>query len=1249
MNIPIYPDITDEDFSTKLLNKMEFKKLYTDPKIFELQKDETSDDRINRLCNNKIFTLQTYQEFIRNFMSPYTQYNSILGFWGVGVGKTCMAIQTAEGLKPMVEKYQKKIYIIAKKQLQENFIKELYNFQKEIIEEKTNLIPGSLQCTNDTYYISHQEEETLVTRRKKILKKIKEVYKFFAIQKFCNYVDIELSASNNGYNNDIITNMFSNSVIIIDEAHTLTGENKKRMGHNLNENLDELDLDDEIEPDIGENDDADADAETAETAETGDVDENKSITSSNDKLQSIMSKRSKKISKNGILTVLKGILKNAKHIKLLLLTATPMKDMGDELVDLINLLRINDDKSEIKAGDILSNMNTHDQSQISVDEVALKKYTKGYISYVRGENIVTFPEVRDVNAEHHIYKDIAVYKPKPIYDETGILLPTDFRNKYIEFNDLLRCPMRLYQYSVYRSLLNRQIAKNKTADMHSINIDSLGRIAACFIFPEKPGVDNDISKLYGNIGFNEVFDMHKSGADKGKKYVQYIIKPPYNGDFLLRENLEKYSSKYFTFLNHLIYSKGIVFVYNDFVSIGVCILALILEMNGYLKYSKEGNKNAQNYLNYAGKPKRMKCALCEFYSDDAQHTGVGGTKQCNFKQAYYVLFKGNDVDNNFTHEIDVINNKENLYGGSIKVILGTSVSAEGIDYKAIREIHIMGPWHNNTRLQQVIGRGIRNCGHKDLKEDERNVTIFRYSSSSYIPDTLYHSYYADNMKCLESVQKLVDKKMTLMAYIKDNNSGNNKLLADDILMTSYANNVTLKEIFYETSDEKVYNRIEKKDIIIKKLERVLKKVAVDCALMKDLNLYGLKNKDNSRECDFMKCDYECDTSIENIKDLTPENTDMGTYNEFFYEPNIRYIKQVVYELCRTTTVLNQKDLITIIMNKDNRITKNVILEALDRIVGDGKINKPYQLVDMYNRFSTLIKTQEKGVVYYVLHPNDLKDKQAPIYYKTTPLSIKQQFISFTLDDVKKVNIAKVNIDEEIEKLYNIKEVSIFQAKLDRYNKIDIEHIFEKAVIGMHAKSASCEYVYRVILEYLYYYGIIIEQGDIIYHNILNKWKYFSTETNVWQFAQQNNIQKLKFTTDIAAFSYANIYGLIEYNQITNETSFKILDNTSHVAHYNNPKLSHNTISNIESKRDKLRGINCKSCGMYDLEVYYSKFNKYIKTKEGEDILSYNIKNGRQKNDVCNTLEFYLRYIDAQTLEQNLTGQPLFIKNNIWVP
>ena len=52
--------------------------------------------------------------------------------------------------------------------------------------------------------------------------------------------------------------------------------------------------------------------------------------------------------------------------------------------------------------------------------------------------------------------------------------------------------------------------------------------------------------------------------------------------------------------------------------------------------------------------------------------------------------------------------------------------AEGISLKNTREVHIMEPYWNEVRIEQMVGRAIRYCSHKDLPLEERKVDVFRY-------------------------------------------------------------------------------------------------------------------------------------------------------------------------------------------------------------------------------------------------------------------------------------------------------------------------------------------------------------------------------------------------------------------------------------------------------------------------------------------------------------------------------------------
>jgi superfamily II DNA or RNA helicase len=66
--------------------------------------------------------------------------------------------------------------------------------------------------------------------------------------------------------------------------------------------------------------------------------------------------------------------------------------------------------------------------------------------------------------------------------------------------------------------------------------------------------------------------------------------------------------------------------------------------------------------------------------------------------------------------------------GKYQVLLITSAGSESLDLKNTRQIHIMEPHWNESRIKQVIGRVIRYKSHSALPEKDRHVMIYRWSS-----------------------------------------------------------------------------------------------------------------------------------------------------------------------------------------------------------------------------------------------------------------------------------------------------------------------------------------------------------------------------------------------------------------------------------------------------------------------------------------------------------------------------------------
>jgi hypothetical protein len=72
-----------------------------------------------------------------------------------------------------------------------------------------------------------------------------------------------------------------------------------------------------------------------------------------------------------------------------------------------------------------------------------------------------------------------------------------------------------------------------------------------------------------------------------------------------------------------------------------------------------------------------------------------------------------------TKEIAILagNQPNNFTGKICRMFMITQSGAEGISLKNVRQVHMMEPFWNYVRLEQVQGRAIRICSHKDLPLD----------------------------------------------------------------------------------------------------------------------------------------------------------------------------------------------------------------------------------------------------------------------------------------------------------------------------------------------------------------------------------------------------------------------------------------------------------------------------------------------------------------------------------------------------
>ena len=99
-----------------------------------------------------------------------------------------------------------------------------------------------------------------------------------------------------------------------------------------------------------------------------------------------------------------------------------------------------------------------------------------------------------------------------------------------------------------------------------------------------------------------------------------------------------------------------------------------------------------------------------------------------YNKKRYGLWTGRESMSDKELSKSIYNHKDNFDGSMLKFMIISPSGKEGLSLYRTRSIHIMEPYWNSSRIQQVIGRGIRYCSHKDLPLEERNVQIFIYIS-----------------------------------------------------------------------------------------------------------------------------------------------------------------------------------------------------------------------------------------------------------------------------------------------------------------------------------------------------------------------------------------------------------------------------------------------------------------------------------------------------------------------------------------
>ena len=688
-------------------------------------------------------------------------------------------------------------------------------------------------------------------------------------------------------------------------------------------------------------------------------------------------------------------------MKVLLLTATPMKNLADDIVELLNFMRPKN--IPIERDKIFSYHKNYEMKILPDGLSYLNKMARGYVSYYKGVDPLVYASRKD---EGEIPEGL-------------------------QFTPIIPCKMDQFQYEIYK--MNELNETGDTLDKKSSSICN-------FVFP---GLSEDMKSVigyYGKTNMNIVKLQIKMNSESlNTKIATEILHKPYSpgtftdsyikltsdektitGLIMKLENLKYFSIKFYTALiniNKLFYgNKGAstAFIYSNLVKIGIELFEQVLLQNGYLLF-QENNMYTINDDTI--------CYYCGInYKDHQQTCEKKLIPNHEYYPATFISITGKsseeedietfqeDKQNQITNIFNDIENKEGKY---IKLVLGSRVMNEGISLKNIREVHILDVYYNFGRIEQVIGRAIRFCSHYKLMNKDNKypvVSVFKYAividNSISTEIELYRKaelkYLLVKKIEMELKKIAIDCPLNIAKNISYNNSPRGNLQGDN-------NDVT----------------------------------------------NGTKNKKISL-CDYTDCNYVCDddklneeyldktnvSTITKYKDVNKDDIDYSTYTNILTRGEIEMVKKIIKEMYIFKYIYVLDEIVDYVKRAflPNLVNDFFIYKALDELI-------PTTSND-YNNFNDIIinKYGVSGYLiyiknYYIFQPID-KNKNTPIedriiYNKNIAQRITlYNYIKMIAKDVVIENNVLNNKENEVNG-YDFNSVMEYYESRDEFNYVGI--------------------------------------------------------------------------------------------------------------------------------------------------------------------------------------------------------------------
>jgi len=882
------------------------------------------------------------------------------------------------------------------------------------------------------------------------------------------------------------------------------------------------------------------------------------------------------------------LVKYVDNLRLLFLSATPMYNSYKEIIWLTNIMNINDGRSTIDIKDIFDKNGNLliSEDGTNVGEELLKRKLTGYVSFVRGENPYTFPYriFPSLFSISNTFKELTY--PRKQLNGKSIIQPLEHLDVYVNLCGSV-------QELGYNYIMNETKDKNenekdglqKFENMDSFRYTILQKPlqALNIVYPNKllqEGKTNFDSKiLIGKEGLKRTMNF---SANNKSTYSNFEYKHKEFGNIFSPDKIGMYSSKIKSIVDNVVNSEGITLIYSQFIDGGVVPMALALESIGITRF---GQKTSNLFKTAPHAPIDYNTFLSR---DEMENPD-------DFKSATYTMITGDkSLSPDKIFDLKNLTDEDNKNGEKIKIVLISMTGSEGLDFKNLRQVHILEPWYNLSLIEQIIGRAVRNCSHKALEFKKRNVEIFLYG--------------------------------TLMNNIEE-----------------------------EAVDLYIYRLAELKAVQIGRVSRILKESSVDCILNIDQTLFTEQNMNttiklqlsNKMEIDFpigdksntVSCDYmdTCNFKCKPFKQITETDIKLDTYDETFILINTDKIIQRIKDIFKHKFFYKKDKLISEI-----NVVKNYPLIEINYALTSLINDKNEYLIDKYNRIGYLVNIEE----YYLFQPIELNNKNISVFDRRNPIDYKNKKVNIPIQlekpeiKIKENSLKKVNetiitdILNNIKKQYNAanSDITIINkgTKEDWYLYLAVlknTNYLQK--IGINNNDYD-EFLIAHILEYLTYTESIELLNYIYFHTSLNE-----LEMKIKEYYDSCLLQNKGITGIIVPRDNKQVLlikgedkwhnGLQEdYSDLTTEFKKMIIpinDYSKYVGFIVNFKKEYNVfkVKNMSDIRGS--GARCDQSGKSETIKLLNDIITMAKTIELKDD---NFKE-RKKLELCILQEMYLRY------------------------